>query len=163
MMPLFSIQPTFPPKQFLQGKKSTLIQGSNTLWFVFDSSDHGLDQFYQFTDFLKRAWNITDAHFANIYTALSEAVLNAAGHGNKWEKEKSVYVNATHHDGYYTFLIEDEGEGFNYRRIENPTDKENREKPGGRGIFIMNYLATDVNYSEGGRLVKLLFSDPDYR
>jgi serine/threonine-protein kinase RsbW len=158
MMPLFSIMPNLPPRQFLQGKKSTFIPGNDTLWLVFDSTDQGLGQFYQFADFLKRLWNITDTQFASMYTALSEAVLNAVNHGNKWEKGKSVYVNANRYDGYYTFCIEDEGDGFNYHRIENPTDKENRMKAGGRGIFIMNYLSTDVHFSENGRMVKLLFS-----
>ena len=158
MMPIFSILPALAPKQFLQGKRSTFIPGNDVLWLVFDSTDHGLAQFYQFADFMKRAWNIPETVFINIHTALSEAVLNAAGHGNSWQPEKSVYVNAYRYDGYFTFFVEDEGEGFNYHKINNPTDSENRVKTGGRGIFIMNYLADDLTYSENGRAVKLLFA-----
>ena len=156
---MFSILPILPPKEFLRGKRSTLIPGNNVLWLVFDSTDQGLEQFYQFTDFMKRAWNIADSCFINIQTALSEAVMNAVDHGNKREKEKSVYINACRYERYFTFLVEDEGEGFDYNQVENPTRKENRLKEGGRGIFIMNLLAEDVDFEKDGRMVKLLFAN----
>jgi serine/threonine-protein kinase RsbW len=147
------------PKQVMQGTRRTFIPGDNTLWLAFDSTTNGLSHFYQFTDFLKRSWNIDDAGFMNIQNALSEAVINAIDHGNKWQEGKSVFVNARRDEDYYIFSIEDEGEGFNHNKIQNPTDKELREKEGGRGIFIMKYLSENVQFSGDGRCVKLLFKN----
>jgi serine/threonine-protein kinase RsbW len=146
-------------KQVLQNTKRTIMMGDDTLWLVADSSSQGMAQIYQFLDVLKYSWSISDALFINIHTAVSEAVLNAAEHGNKWQPNKSVYLCASHYDGAFTFTIEDEGEGFNFLRIENPTDKDKRGQPRGRGVFIMKYLCDHIHYSEEGRCVKMHFSE----
>jgi len=154
--PLTLITPT-SAKQVLQSTKRTIMMGDNTMWLVVDSNTHGLAQIYQFLDLLKYSWSIDETLFANIHTAVSEAITNAAEHGNKWEEKKSVYLCATRDGQSFTFTIEDEGDGFNYRKIENPTDQDKRSKPGGRGIFIMNYLSDHIQFSESGKCVKLFF------
>ncbi len=145
-------------RQILQNKKRTIILGENTLWLVVDSSLQGISQINQFLDLLKQSWSINEKLSTNIYAAVCEATMNAIDHGNKWQEDKSVYISATNDNDSYTFTIEDEGDGFNYRRIENPTDEDKRSKEGGRGIFIMNYLTDNLHFSENGRCVKLLFS-----
>ncbi|CAN5917561.1 hypothetical protein BH11BAC7_BH11BAC7_09410 [soil metagenome] len=154
---MISMLASLNPKQVLEGKKNTFMAGNDVLWMNFDSTSNGIAHFSQFIDFIKRSWMIKDADFMNIKTVLSEAVLNAVDHGNKREEGKSVYVNARREGEHYAFTIEDEGAGFSPHRIENPTDKKNRDKPGGRGIFIMTYLSDDVQFSEGGTCVRLLF------
>ena len=53
------------------------------------------------------------------------------------------------------FRIEDEGVGFDFENLPDPTDPENIEKPNGRGIFLMKNLADEVSFEENGRVVEL--------
>lgn len=145
------------PKQVLTGKTGTFIATDDVYWLNFDSTEKGIKQFYQLLEYLKKTWNIKDAVYVNLVTALSEAVINAVDHGNNREEKNSVYIHASKCEEDYTFTIEDDGEGFACHRIENPTDIKNREKPGGRGIFIMTYLADSILFTEGGTCVKMVF------
>ena len=56
-----------------------------------------------------------------------------------------------------TFHIEDEGAGFNFENLDDPTAPENLENPGGRGIFLIRHLADEVEFSKEGRRVQLTF------
>jgi serine/threonine-protein kinase RsbW len=55
------------------------------------------------------------------------------------------------------FVIKDEGQGFNYQNLPDPTAPENIEKPGGRGIFLMKHLSDEVDFKDAGRIVELSF------
>ena len=55
------------------------------------------------------------------------------------------------------FRVEDEGKGFDFHNLPDPTSPENLEKPGGRGIFLMKHLADEVDFSEQGKVVELSF------
>jgi serine/threonine-protein kinase RsbW len=143
------------PKQLTATKKS--VPAHNDLWLDINTTHLGIAHVYEFTDFMKRAWNIDETSYLNIHGALSEALTNSAEHGNKWDEDKQIHIHARREEEHFIVTITDEGEGFNYRKIENPTDMGNRSKEGGRGIFIMNYLADNVQFSEGGRCTKLFF------
>ena len=55
-------------------------------------------------------------------------------------------------------LIQDQGEGFDPKRVENPLEPDNLLKPDGRGIFYMNRFMDEITYDfapEGGTVVKL--------
>jgi serine/threonine-protein kinase RsbW len=55
------------------------------------------------------------------------------------------------------FAIEDQGDGFDFDNVPDPTEPENLEKPHGRGIFLMRNLADEVAFEKQGRLVRLGF------
>ena len=57
-----------------------------------------------------------------------------------------------------TFTVFDEGNGFDFNDLPDPTSPENLEKPQGRGIFLMNHLADEVNFIDNGNIVQLKFS-----
>ena len=57
-----------------------------------------------------------------------------------------------------TFTVFDEGTGFDFNDLPDPTSPENLEKPQGRGIFLMNHLADEVNFIDNGNVVQLKFS-----
>ena len=65
---------------------------------------------------------------------------------SKIEKEKIV------------FTVSDEGEGFDFTQLPDPTLPENIEKPQGRGIFLMNHLSDGVVFEEPGNKVKITFN-----
>ncbi len=136
---------------------STHSSSEDTLWLTIRSTELGFEQVRLFSDFIKRAWNIEENYFINIDLALSEAVMNAIQHGNKEEEEKSVHISAKRDTVFYTFTIKDEGPGFDFRGIQNPTDGENGKKAGGRGIFIMSYLADNLHFTGNGKCANLIF------
>lgn len=102
--------------------------------------------------------NIKEDYYGNILIAMTEAVNNAMYHGNNMIQEKSVTVSLEQKDQKLAFFVEDEGQGFDYDKLPDPTDPENIEKPEGRGVFLMKHLADEVNFLENGKRVELLFS-----
>ncbi len=148
---LLSLHPT----QFIKTKKESSV--TDDLWLSIRTTDAGIEHFYEFTDFLKRAWNIDDDCFTNMQISLSEAITNAVEHGNKWNDEKQIHVHASCDEAHYIISINDEGDGFDFNRAGNSIDHKNRTTTGGRGILIMNSLTDHVQYSEGGKCVKLIF------
>jgi serine/threonine-protein kinase RsbW len=89
--------------------------------------------------------------------AVTEAVNNAIKHGNSSDKSKNVHLSLSLDDSMIKFVIKDEGNGFNYGNLPDPTAPENLEKPGGRGIFLMKHLSDEVDFKEEGRVVELSF------
>lgn len=110
-----------------------------------------------FIDNAKEEYNLDDGIYGNIMIAVTESVNNAIRHGNKLDPNKNVKLSLLLNENQITFLIEDEGEGFDYNDLPDPTAPENIEKPGGRGIFLMRHLADEVNFKDQGKLVELSF------
>ena len=110
-----------------------------------------------FIDNSKDTFQIEDDIYGNIMVAVTEAVNNAIRHGNKFDKDKNVYLSLYVQPNQLKFEIEDEGTGFNHENLDDPTAPENLENPGGRGIFLIRHLADAVEFSNEGRRVELTF------
>ena len=93
----------------------------------------------------------------DINLAVTEAIVNAIVHGNRMNPKKFVYVMAKIEGGTAFFTIRDEGKGFDFNSLADPTTKENIEEPNGRGVFLMHKLATKVTYLDHGRIVNMEF------
>lgn len=113
-----------------------------------------------FIDNAKEQYNFTDDIYGNIMIAVTESVNNAIIHGNQSDKSKNVHLSLTLDDNQVKFVIEDEGQGFDYDNLPDPTAPENLEKPGGRGIFLMKNLCDEVSFTENGKKVQLSFYLP---
>ena len=87
-----------------------------------------------------------------------EGVNNAIVHGNKLDESKSVHIQYTINESFIEFSIKDEGQGFDIDAIPDPTKPENLEKTHGRGIFLMNHLADEIAFLEGGNTVVMKFN-----
>ena len=64
------------------------------------------------------------------------------------------------HEGA-TFIIRDEGPGFDPNKVPDPTAPENLEAVCGRGIWLMRSLMDEVDYNETGNEVTLEQTPPD--
>ncbi len=113
-----------------------------------------------FIDNTKDVYDINDDIYGNIMISVTEAVNNAIKHGNKEVPEKKVTLALSFKENAVSFEIEDQGEGFDYTKLEDPTAPENIDKPGGRGIFLMRHLADEVHFTHEGRNVELIFYFP---
>lgn len=111
-----------------------------------------------FIDNSREKFQIEDDIYGNIMVAVTESVNNAIRHGNKFDKDKNVYLSLYVEPNQLRFEVEDEGNGFDPDALTDPTAPENLENPGGRGIFLMRNLCDDVTFSNNGRTVSLTFN-----
>ena len=113
-------------------------------------------------------------------TALTEALANAIDHGcleldsalreseddayRKLAEERStqtpycerrVHVTARVTPEKATFVIRDEGSGFDPESLPDPTDPENLLKPSGRGILLIRTFMTDVRFNDQGNEITM--------
>jgi serine/threonine-protein kinase RsbW len=95
--------------------------------------------------------------YGNILIAVIESVTNAIMHGNKSDESKLVKLVFTVEDNVLVVTVSDEGTGFNYDNLPDPTKADNVEKPDGRGVFLMRHLADEVLFERDGATVILKF------
>ncbi|GIR58467.1 MAG: hypothetical protein CM15mP65_10480 [Crocinitomicaceae bacterium] len=103
-------------------------------------------------------YQISVEQYGNVLIAITEAVNNAIIHGNKNIANKKTDIEYNIDSQTITFTVFDEGIGFDFNDLPDPTSPENLEKPQGRGIFLMNHLADEVNFIDNGNIVQLKFS-----
>ena len=107
---------------------------------TFNSKSENLNIVDSLIEEISANFKMSDDSYANILIALTEAVNNAIHHGNKSNPNKMVNLSYEMVDGILTFEIEDEGPGFDYNHLPDPTHPQNIEKPHGRGVFLMKNL-----------------------
>src|SRR5262245_2253926 len=110
-----------------------------------------------FIDNAKEKFQLEDDIYGNIMIAVTEAVNNAIKHGNSGDRLKNVFLSLTLEDSIIKFIVKDEGRGFDFENLPDPTSPENLEKPGGRGIFLMRHLSDEVRFKDGGKVVEMSF------
>jgi serine/threonine-protein kinase RsbW len=110
-----------------------------------------------FIDNAKEDFEINDDLYGNIMISVTECISNAIVHGNQSNSSKLVHLELQMEPGLLRCSIEDEGNGFDFNQLPDPTDPENLEKTGGRGIFLMKHLSDEVKFEEGGKKTILSF------
>lgn len=108
-------------------------------------------------DTLSKKLGIPDEVYGKILISTVEAVNNAILHGNKGDEGKLVTVNFSADGNMFDVTVTDQGEGFKYDTLPDPTDPANIENLHGRGVFIMRSLADAIEYNEAGNEVKMSF------
>jgi serine/threonine-protein kinase RsbW len=101
--------------------------------------------------------DLSDEIYGNVLVATMEATNNAIIHGNNSDPEKNVKIEIQLDQAQLKVHIEDQGRGFDFASIPDPTAPENLEKINGRGIFLMERLSDEILYLEDGRVVVLKF------
>lgn len=129
----------------------------NNIHIQIPSLSENVRMIESFIDNAKEKFHLDDDIYGNIMIAVTEAVNNAIKHGNRADSTKNVSLSLSLENSLIKFRVQDEGVGFNFRDLPDPTSPENLEKPGGRGIFLMKHLSDEVDFKEGGRIVELSF------
>jgi serine/threonine-protein kinase RsbW len=129
----------------------------NTISIQVPSIAENIRMIESFIDNAKERFHLDDDIYGNIMIAVTEAVNNAIKHGNSNDKAKNVYLALSLDESIIRFVVKDEGQGFDYENLPDPTSPENIEKLGGRGIFLMKHLSDEVDFKEDGRVVELSF------
>ncbi len=96
--------------------------------------------------------------YGKILIATVEAVNNSIVHGNKEDESKKVTIEFLVEQELVRIFVEDEGQGFNYEAVPDPTIPENIENIHGRGVYLMKHLADAVEFHNKGNRVELRFN-----
>jgi serine/threonine-protein kinase RsbW len=112
----------------------------------------------KFIDEFSEQYQINTELYGKILIATVEAVNNAIVHGNKEDIDKDVYLEMQKEEGQILVYVKDEGKGFDYENIPDPTKPENLENINGRGIYLMNHLADEVTFLKNGSVVQMKFN-----
>ena len=135
----------------------TITSGMNNIHIEVPSISENIRMIESFIDNAREKFQLDDDIYGNIMIAITEAVNNAIKHGNQSDSAKNVSLSLALDETTIKFTVEDEGTGFDFDNLPDPTSPENIEKPGGRGIFLMKHLSDEVEFKEGGRIVELSF------
>jgi len=73
------------------------------------------------------------------------------------DADKIVIINAEVDEKRIVWTITDEGTGFDYTHLADPTAPENLENLTGRGVFIIKHLADQCIFNAAGNEVELHF------
>jgi serine/threonine-protein kinase RsbW len=129
---------------FIELRQSLASQVSAISLFV--------DQLMRFILTLRKS----DGSETEIEMALREALANAVIHGNAEDPHKRVYVECRcYMDGAVSISVRDEGRGFSWNTVPDPTTLENRLFTHGRGIYLMKTLMDEVSFEDNGAVVRM--------
>ena len=112
--------------------------------------DDAVSELVDFVVGLKSIENFT------ISIVLTEAITNAIIHGNEKDPAKRVFVQALIEPERVVLQIADEGIGFDYQKLADPTKKENLHKQSGRGIFFVRYFMDEVKFNQVGNEITMV-------
>ena len=102
--------------------------------------------------------SVKEDYYGNVLIAVTEAVNNAIEHGNKHDASVNVELHVGDKELDFCFKVKDQGTGFDFKNLPDPTSPENIEKENGRGIYLMRSLAEAVEFEDNGRSVNIYFS-----
>lgn len=124
----------------------TILSDLNNLPEVEDFIENLIDKF-----------GIEENLRVRIMLPVIEAVNNAILFGNKKDSEKTVKLTADKNNQKIVITVEDEGEGFDFSHIPNPTTPENLMKTTGRGLYLMMTLTDNLVFTRNGAKVVMTF------
>lgn len=87
-----------------------------------------------------------------LYLLLEETIQNAWKHGNNMNPDLPVNVSWRFGNDFHLCVC-DQGTGFDFNDIPDPTLKANITRSFGRGIYLIRNFATSVNFKENGNKI----------
>ncbi|MBP5366082.1 MAG: ATP-binding protein [Bacteroidales bacterium] len=124
---------------------------------VIPSDLSNINQIEKLIDNQSSILKFDDEVYGKLLLSVVEAVNNCIVHGNKSDVKKNVTIDYVIDNNYIEYKISDEGKGFDYNSVPDPTLAENLEKDCGRGIYLMRHLSDNVEFSNNGSTVTLKF------
>lgn len=118
------------------------------LELVLPSKKENILKLESFLEKVYTTFSVNAEQQGDISLALNEAVNNSIIHGNECDPMKEVAIKAEGLEkDILRFVITDQGKGFNPQNIPDPTSADRISLPNGRGVFLINELASRVTVS----------------
>ena len=89
------------------------------------SNPKNVAQVEPFIEKVFNSYQLNPDMYGNILITLTEAVTNAIVHGNDRDESKLVRVRLQHSQKCLAFKVSDEGGGFDFENLPDPTSPEN--------------------------------------
>ena len=122
------------------------------------SKIENLREVEKLVDEVSEACSMSSEVYGNVLIATLEAANNAILHGNKLNEGKDVNILFKWSEIKLELEVTDQGSGFDFSDIPDPTAPGNVEKVNGRGVFLMEKLSDEIIFKENGRKVNLTFN-----
>jgi serine/threonine-protein kinase RsbW len=100
-------------------------------------------------------WQYSPQEIFRIRLALEEAIVNAIKHGHRDDPAKRVWVSFLVSAEMVLIEVQDEGPGFDVKKVPNPLAEENLEKSSGRGLLLMRSYMSWVRFNAAGNCVTM--------
>lgn len=126
----------------------------NQMELFIDSETVKLAEVENFIENVFVSYGLSLNDFHNCVLCVKEAVTNSIIHGNKMDRNKKVNIKAYRCKKYLYFKIMDEGDGFDFSQINDPTEPENILLENGRGLFIIKNLCDEITFKDNGNTVE---------
>jgi len=117
-----------------------------------------LNSIEKLIDQISDEYELNQEVYGKVLIAAIEAVNNAIVHGNKLDEQKKVAIEILKEDEHIRMFVEDQGKGFDYANVPDPTLPENIENIHGRGVFLMGHLSDEIHFYDEGRKVEMIFN-----
>ncbi|MEW6202174.1 MAG: ATP-binding protein, partial [bacterium] len=124
--------------------------------FHFQSQFKYLEEVNDLVTHLFKHSNLASDEIWEVKLALHELGINAIEHGNKMDPDKAVRLKCQFFDDRLEFEIEDEGEGFEFTSIPDPTSEPVLTQERGRGIFLVSQVVDEIKCVNNGRCIRLI-------
>ena len=111
----------------------------------------------QVLSFLKPL-SLTDAILFDIRLCLEEALINAMKYGNALRKDLEVDLEVEGSTDEVRITVQDQGPGFDVKKLEDCTAEKNLFRNHGRGVYLMHQLMDEVRYNEKGNKLLMIKS-----
>jgi serine/threonine-protein kinase RsbW len=133
------------------------FENQNNYQLIIESDLNNIKKVEQLTEQIADYMKFLEDDKDSLAIAVTEIVGNAINHGNKRKINKEVTVDFEYKNNTITVTIQDEGEGFDVNKIDNPLEPDNLLKESGRGIFIVRALMDKVEFirTKNGSAVRL--------
>ena len=113
------------------------------------------EQVEEFVEQVLEKYDVSKKLHIKIMICVKEAVTNSIVHGNKFDIQKMVRIKILRcHDELF-IKIRDDGDGFDFHNLPDPTFKGNLRNESGRGLFLMKNLSDEIQFQENGKVVQL--------
>lgn len=145
-------------------------------------SDEGHEPLIEYFQEELQNWGLCDDNeLVRVGTALHECFVNAIEHGNlelnsalredmsgayhRTGSERrrqppyslrKVFVTAVFHRTAASFVIRDQGNGFDPKSLPDPTDPENIGKISGRGLLLIQTFMDEVRFNDNGTEITMV-------
>lgn len=123
--------------------------------FSMESDSLKFEQVEEFVEKVLEKYNVSKKLHIKIMICVKEAVTNSIIHGNKFDAQKIVRIKILRCHNELFIKIRDEGKGFDFHNLPDPTLKENLKNETGRGLFLMKNLSDEIEFTEDGKVVQL--------
>ncbi len=142
----------------LSATPNVAFSKSQTIALTLQSDPSCIARVTDLVDQLAKSLALSEATHGDLLLSLTEAVNNAIIHGNQLDVKKKVKLSLQVNNNKICVQVSDQGQGFDPRKLPDPTCSERICECGGRGVFLMTQLCEKMEFMNGGSTVKMQFA-----